>query len=100
MFIACASEFETTSKWYMAFLGREDIPWNNNASERDLRPLCIIRKISGSTRSRRGSLTLAHWMSITQTLRKNGMEVEQWLPEALDAARFGRPLPSVFASHD
>ena len=81
---------------YMAFLGRDDIPWNNNGTERDLRPMCIVRKISGGTRSELGSSTSVHWMSITQTLRKNGTDIEQWVPIALDAVRFGRPLPSVF----
>lgn len=80
----------------VAFLGRDDIPWNNNASERDIRSLAVIRKIVGSTRSERGSNALGHWMSVTQTLRKLGSHIAEWFPGALSAWRNREPTPTLF----
>ena len=80
----------------VAFVGRDDIPWNNNASERDIRPLAVHRKIVGSTRSDAGNDALGHWMSVTQTLRKGGSHLADWLPDALVAWRSGAPPPTVF----
>lgn len=80
----------------VAFVGRNDIPWNNNATERDLRPICLLRKTTGSVRSERGAMALSVWMSITRTLRKNGMSLANWLHNALQADRNGSDLPSVF----
>ena len=83
----------------VAFLGRDDIPWHNNASERDIRPIAIHRNIVRGTRSPDGANALGHWMSVTQTLRKNGSHLADWLPSALDAWRAKVPLPSVFYAH-
>lgn len=80
----------------VAFLGRKDIPWTNNATERDIRPLAIHRKVVGSTRSEDGSNALGHWMSVTQTLRKNGSHLAEWLPEAMNTWRKNELLPSLF----
>jgi transposase len=80
----------------VAFLGRDDVPWNNNASERDIRPLAVMRKIVGSTRSENGSYALGHWMSVTQTLRKLGSHLADWLPDALCAWRNQAPTPTLF----
>jgi hypothetical protein len=81
-------------------LDRPDVPMTNNASERDIRPLALQRKVTGGTRSTRGSDTLAHHMSVGQTLRKNGISRRTWQQEAWDAHLAGRPPPSVFAPPD
>lgn len=81
---------------FTSFLGRNDIPWNNNASERDLRPLCLHRKVSRQTRSERGAHALGTWMSITQTLRKNHLPFGPWFALATKNLRAGLPPPSVF----
>ena len=47
------------------------VPADNNASERDIRPVAVHRRVTGGTRSPEGSRTLGHWISIVQTLRKN-----------------------------
>ena len=39
------------------FVRRDDVPADNNAAERALRPLVVCRKISGGTRSPQGSRT-------------------------------------------
>ena len=81
----------------MTFVYRPDVPADNNASERDLRAFAVHRRVTGGTRSAQGSLTLGHWMSVTQTLRKNQLPLPDWVAE-LHAARLrGRPPPSVFS---
>lgn len=51
-----------------ALLSR-DVPLTNNLAERQLRPLVVIRKISGGSRSLDGAKTQAINMSIFQSLR-------------------------------
>ena len=45
-----------------------------------------------------GSLTLAHWMSITQTLHKNDVPLRQFILALHQAHYEGRPPPSVFSN--
>jgi transposase len=80
----------------MLFVDRPDVPMTNNGSERDIRPFAMHRKVTGGTRSARGSRTLAHWMTVTQTLRKNTMPLGPWIGIAWEAHLAGRPPPSVF----
>ncbi|CAN5604996.1 hypothetical protein BH09MYX1_BH09MYX1_67670 [soil metagenome] len=75
------------------FLDRPDVPFTNNGSERDIRPIAVHRKITGGTRSPRGSDTLEHWMSVTQTLRKNDMALRNWVFAATAARAAGLPIP-------
>ena len=49
------------------FVEHPDVPANNNAAERSLRPSVIARKISGGTRSEEGSSTKSVLMSIYGT---------------------------------
>jgi hypothetical protein len=42
-------------------------------AERDLRADARHRAMTGGTRSRQGSEVLAHWLSVTQTRRENGL---------------------------
>jgi len=78
------------------FLDRPDVPADNNASERDLRPLGRHRKVTGGTRSPLGSLTLGRWMSIGQTRRKNGLALRDFVVNLYHTHRYGLPPPSVF----
>ena len=80
-----------------AFLDRRDVPADNNASERDIRILARHRKATGGTRSPRGSRTLAAWLSIQQTLRKNRLPLRSFIQGLRDRHRLGKPPPSVFA---
>ena len=75
------------------FLDRPDVPFTNNATERDLRPIAVLRKITGGTRSNAGSRTTQHWMSITQTLHKNDLDLREWMRGAADAHLTGTPPP-------
>ena len=69
----------------------------NNDTERDLRSAAVHRKIAGGTRSANGSETYAHWMSVTQTLRKNDVDLRSWVEDAFKAHLAGQPPPSALA---
>ena len=78
------------------FLDDQNVPWNNNASERDVRPVGRYRAITGGTRSPRGSVVFGHWMSVLHTRRKNGLPLPLFVRAVNDAYRSGRAPPSVF----
>lgn len=54
------------------FVEHPEAPPENNAAERGLRPSVIFRKISGGTRSERGSVTMAILRSLFGTWRLHG----------------------------
>jgi transposase len=54
------------------FLDRPDVPPTNNASEQDLRPSVIHRKVTGGYRSQRGADISAILTSLVATARKRG----------------------------
>lgn len=54
------------------FFDRPDVPPTNNASEQDLRPSVIHRKVTGGYRSRTGAETSAILTSLFATARKRG----------------------------
>jgi hypothetical protein len=83
---------------FTMFLSRPDIPWHNNATESDLRPLCSKRNVSRQTRSDAGATALGIWVSVTQTLRKNALRLGPWFADAMERRREGRAPPSVFAA--
>lgn len=55
------------------FLNNPDIPYDNNASERAIRPLKLKQKVSGSFRNKeaKGANTFCQIHSLTQTAKKN-----------------------------
>jgi transposase len=65
------------------FVTNQDVDPTNNISERELRALVIIRKISNGSRSRRGANATAMLLSIIQTLRFKGENVLQGLQTIL-----------------
>ncbi|MFR9668092.1 MAG: IS66 family transposase [Rikenellaceae bacterium] len=56
------------------FLLREDVPSDNNASERSLRPVKTKLKVSGQFKSTEGAQQYATLQSIVQTARKCGQD--------------------------
>ena len=54
------------------FLDRPDVPPTNNASEQDLRPSVIHRKVTGGYRSSAGAAISAILTSLFATARKQG----------------------------
>ena len=65
------------------FVNDPEIDPTNNISERELRALVIIRKISNGSRSTRGANTTAILLSIIQTLRLKEQNVLQGLQAIL-----------------
>lgn len=66
------------------FVTDPDIDPTNNISERELRALVIIRKISNGSRSPRGANATAILLSIIQTLRFNKQNVLEGLQNILN----------------
>ena len=60
-------------KELLVFVAHPEVPPDNNAAERSLRPQVISRKISGGTRSERGTGTKMALASIFGTWRAQGL---------------------------
>ena len=54
------------------FLDQPDVPFDNNAAERSIRPAVILRKNSNGNRSQQGASTQAILMSVFFSLKKRG----------------------------
>jgi hypothetical protein len=65
------------------FLYREDVPADNNASERALRRPVAHRKVSGGFRSGRGAEAYATVATVPQTAQKHGHDALEALTDAL-----------------
>ena len=61
------------------FLDRADVPADNNACERALRPAVIHRKVMGSFRSDWGAQTYAGLATVLNTAKRNGENAFQKL---------------------
>ena len=66
------------------FVTDPDVDPTNNISERKLRHLVIIRKISNGSRSRNGANITAILLSVIQTLRHNNMDVFEGMKDILN----------------
>jgi transposase len=56
----------------LTFLYEENLPYDNNHAEREIRPAVIIRKNSQGNRSQKGANTQAILMSVYRTLKLRG----------------------------
>jgi len=65
------------------FLDQPDVPFDNNAAERAIRPAVIIRKNSYGNRSHQGADCQAVLMSIFRTLKQRGHDPIRTIVNAL-----------------
>lgn len=65
------------------FLDYDDVPFDNNFAERQIRPAVILRKNSQSNRSDRGAATQSVLMSVYRTLRLRGLNPTETIANAL-----------------
>ncbi|MHB8574768.1 MAG: IS66 family transposase [Dehalococcoidia bacterium] len=66
-------------KALLTFVADPRVPADNNAAERSVRPLVVVRKISGGTRSAAGSLTRTVLSTITQSWQAQGQhQLDTW----------------------
>ena len=64
----------------LTFVKYKDVPWDNNAAERAIRPMVRRRKITGGSRSKRGAEREAINMSCITTLLKQGKDLFVEMP--------------------
>jgi transposase len=77
------------------FLDHPDVPFDNNAAERAIRPAVIIRKNSYGNRSQQGADSQAVLMSIFRTLKQRGHDPIQTILDALTHYLTTRQLPPL-----
>lgn len=77
------------------FLDRPDVPFDNNAAERAIRPAVIIRKNSYTNRSERGADAQAVLMSIYRTLKQRGHDPITSIQKALETYLTAGKLPPL-----
>jgi len=86
--------FKRHREHLLTFLDYADVPYDNNAGERAIRPAVIIRKNSYCNRSQRGADTQAVLMSIYRTLKQRGHDPLATITNALrQYLQTGKLLP-------
>ena len=80
----------------LTFLDVPGLPAHNNLAEQIIRCLVLFRNRSFGTRSEAGSRTMAHWVSVYQTARKQDVDIGPFITEALAAYHLGLSPPSLF----
>ncbi len=77
------------------FLDHPEVPFENNAAERAIRPAVIIRKNSYGNRSEHGADCQSVLMSIFRTLKQRGHDPIRTIVSALTIYLTTRKLPSL-----
>ena len=77
------------------FLDQPNVPFDNNAAERAIRPAVIIRKNSYGNRSKRGADCQAVLMSIFRTLKARGHDPIRIIIDALATYLTTKRLPPL-----
>ena len=68
----------------LMFMYNWEVPFTNNLAEQALRPVKTQQKVSGGYRTERGAQTFAAIRSLISTVRKNGLNVLDFIKLALD----------------
>lgn len=80
------------------FLERDDVPPDNNASERALRTTVVHRKVTGGFRSDEGADTYSTVMTVIETAKKRGQGLLDTIRAAIDPVSLP-PLPMPVHPH-
>ena len=76
------------------FVANPDVPSENNAAERAVRPAVVARKISGGSRSARGSKTCSVLRTLFETWALRGQNAIDACREMITAAAKAQPAPA------
>lgn len=77
------------------FASQEGVEPTNNAAERAIRPLVILRRLTYGTQSPSGSRFVETLQTIVETCRQQGRDAIKFITEAIQQARLHQPLPSL-----
>ena len=80
---ACRSATASTARACLPSCTREDVPADNNASERALRKPVVHRKVSGGFHSTCGAEAYATVATVLQTAREHGHDALETFIDAL-----------------
>ena len=76
------------------FLSNPEVPMDNNAAERSIRPAVIARKLSHGSHSEMGAELTAHLYSVCETLKLAKVNILHWLQDYLgECAQNGGQAP-------
>ena len=92
-----AGEVLNDNQAIFRILKEPDFPLTNNAAERALRPLVVLRKISYGSKTEEGSRSIAILASIVETMRLRGQPIWSFLSDLFKARRSGCPPPSLLS---
>jgi len=79
------------------FVHKDGVEPTNNLAERTLRPAVLWRKGCFSTQSDAGSLFVSRMLTVTQTARRRGVRLLDWLHQACSASAIGLDPPPLLA---
>ncbi|OLT58599.1 IS66 family transposase [Moorena bouillonii] len=77
------------------FVSVEGVEPTNNAAERAIRPAVIWRRTSFGSQTQAGSAFVARMLTVVTTLKSQQRNVLEFLTNAINAARAGKPAPSL-----
>jgi transposase len=77
------------------FVSVENVEPTNNAAERAVRPVVILRRTSFGSQTEAGSNFVARMLTVITTLKSQRRNVLEFLTSAIKAAREGKSSPSL-----
>jgi len=92
--VALAHDLLNRFSTLWTFLYIEGVEPTNNLAERGLRPMVILRKLSGGNQSEWGALFTERLMTVVCTLKQNSKNVLTFLHEMFSAYCYARSPPT------
>lgn len=93
---SCARLLKRFSELW-TFVSHEIEP-TNNAAERALRMLVMLRRVSFGSKTEQGLRFVERILTVVETCRRNGMNSWQFITNCIGANLSGRPTPSILAA--